>query len=67
MSRFIVLEVPDSYDFKKKFASHQVMACCDEDCGYHTIDPRLMVEHMFYDPRHHNLPRRENERVAASR
>lgn len=60
MSKFIMLEVPDSYDFKKKFASHQVMSCGDQNCGYHTIDLRMLVEHMFYDPRHSAMPRKEN-------
>lgn len=62
MSRFIMLEVPDSYDFRKKFANHQVMFCGDEECGYHTIDLRLLVDHIFYDPRHNDMPKRQESK-----
>jgi hypothetical protein len=66
MSKFITLEVPDNFDFAKKFSSDQISFCGDPNCGYYTIvnnktGLRLMVDHLFYDPRHNGMPRRKEE------
>lgn len=59
MAKYLVFEVPDSFDFKRKFSSNQVMFCGDDDCAYYTIDLKLLVDHLFYDPRHNDLPRKQ--------
>ena len=56
MSKYLVFEVPDGFDFRKKFSSDKVMFCGDEECAYYTIDLKLLVDHLFYDPRHADLP-----------
>lgn len=64
MSRYIVLEVPDNFDFRKKFSSEDIAFCGDEECGYYTLvrpTLKLLVNHIFYDPRHKGLPRRQGE------
>jgi hypothetical protein len=62
MSKYLIFEVPDSFDLKKKFSSDKVMYCGKEKCAYYTIDLRLLVDHLFYDPSHNNMPRLESER-----
>jgi hypothetical protein len=56
MSKYLVFEVSDSFDLSKKFSSNQVMFCGDEECAYYTIELKLLVNHLFYDPRHGGLP-----------
>lgn len=58
---FLVLEVPDNFDFKRKFSSSQIMGCGDMECGYFTLSLRMLVSHLLYDPRHHGLPRQEDK------
>jgi len=62
VSKFLIFEVPDSFNWQKKFSSNQVMFCGDEECGYYTIDLRMLVDHLFYDPRHGDLPQTRDNR-----